>query len=116
MRALLQRVSRGEVRIDGQPVASIGPGLLILLGVGPTDDETVAIGLAAKIAGLRIFADEPVLGERLYQVFCEALAAAGISVARGRFGAEMAVELVNEGPFTIWLDSDELGLRPKSAT
>src|SRR5664279_2268701 len=130
MRALLQRVSRGEVRIDGEPVASIGPGLLILLGVGPTDDETVAFGLATKIAGLRIFADaagltnlsvsevggaalvvsqftlyadsrkgrrpsfiraaEPVLGERLYDVFCEALAAAGISVARGRFGAELA--------------------------
>jgi len=156
MRALLQRVSRAEVRIDGEPVASIGPGLLILLGVGPADDEAVASGLAAKVAGLRIFADaagltnlsltevggaalavsqftlyadsrkgrrpsfiraaEPVLGERLYEDFCEALATAGISVARGRFGAEMAVELVNEGPFTIWLDSDELGLRPKPAT
>ncbi len=156
MRALLQRVSRAEVRIDGEPVASIGPGLLILLGVGPTDDETVASGLAAKIAGLRLFADAagltnlsltevggaalvvsqftlyadsrkgrrpsfiraagPVIGERLYEAFCEALAAAGISVARGRFGAEMAVELVNEGPFTIWLDWDELGLRPRPAT
>ena len=153
MRALLQRVSRAEVRIEGQSVASIGSGLLILLGVGPADDEWVASGLAAKVAGLRIFADAdgltnlsvsevggsalvvsqftlyadtrrgrrpsfvraagPVVGERLYEVFCEILASTGIPVAQGRFGAEMAVDLVNEGPFTIWLDSDELGIDPK---
>ena len=153
MRALLQRVSRAEVRIEGRSVASIGPGLLILLGVGPADDEWVAAGLAAKIAGLRIFADAegltnlsvaevggaalvvsqftlyadtrrgrrpsfigaagPVVGERLYEVFCEILATTGIPVAQGRFGAEMDVELVNEGPFTIWLDSDELGIVPR---
>jgi D-tyrosyl-tRNA(Tyr) deacylase len=154
MRALLQRVSRAEVRIDGEPVASIGPGLLVLLGVGPADDEWVASGLAAKVVGLRIFADSegltnlsltevggaalvvsqftlyadarkgrrpsfiraagPIVGERLYEVFCEILASSGIPVAQGRFGAEMAVELVNEGPFTIWLDSDELGIAPKA--
>jgi D-tyrosyl-tRNA(Tyr) deacylase len=153
MRALLQRVSRAEVRIEGTRVASIGPGLLILLGVGPSDDEWVASGLAAKVAGLRIFADAdgltnlsllevggsalvvsqftlyadarkgrrpsfiraagPIVGERLYEVFCEILASTGAPVAQGRFGAEMAVELVNEGPFSIWLDSDELGLQPK---
>jgi D-tyrosyl-tRNA(Tyr) deacylase len=156
MRALLQRVSRAEVRIDGESVASIGPGLLVLLGVGPADDEWVASGLAAKVAGLRIFADSdgltnlsltevggaalvvsqftlyadsrrgrrpsfiraagPIMGERLYEVFCEILASSGIPVAQGRFGAEMAVELVNEGPFTVWLDSDELGIQPKPAS
>jgi len=145
MRALLQRVSRAEVRIDGRAVASIGPGLLILLGVASEDDEWVASGLAAKVAGLRIFADAegltnlsisevggstlvvsqftlyadtrrgrrpsfikaagPIVGERLYEVFCEILASTGIPVAQGRFGADMAVDLVNDGPFTIWLDS-----------
>jgi D-aminoacyl-tRNA deacylase len=154
VRALMQRVTRAEVRIDGESVAAIGPGLLVLLGVGPEDDEWVAGGLAAKIAGLRIFADAegltnlsigevggsalvvsqftlyadtrkgrrpsfiraagPVVGERLYEVFCELLAATGIPVAQGRFGAEMAVELVNDGPFTIWLDSEELGIEPRA--
>ncbi|MGA2512924.1 MAG: D-aminoacyl-tRNA deacylase [Candidatus Limnocylindrales bacterium] len=153
MRALLQRVSRAEVRIDGDRVAAIDQGLLVLLGVAPADDEFVAAGLAAKVAGLRIFADAdgltnlsigevggsvlvvsqftlyadarrgrrpsfigaagPIVGERLYEVFCEILASTGIPVRQGRFGAEMDVELVNEGPFTIWLDSDELGIEPR---
>jgi D-tyrosyl-tRNA(Tyr) deacylase len=156
MRALLQRVSRAEVRIEGESVAAIGSGLLILLGVGPADDEWVASGLAAKVAGLRIFADAegltnlslsevagsalvvsqftlyadsrkgrrpsfigaagPVVGERLYEVFCEILASTGIPVEQGRFGADMAIDLVNDGPFTIWLDSDELGIAPKPAS
>jgi len=55
----------------------------------------------------------PIVGERLYEVFCEILASTGIPVRQGRFGAEMDVELVNEGPFTIWLDSDELGIEPR---
>jgi D-tyrosyl-tRNA(Tyr) deacylase len=156
VRALLQRVSRAEVRIEGGQVASIGPGLLVLLGVGPNDDDWVASALAAKVVGLRIFADAegltnlslgevggsalvvsqftlyadtrrgrrpsfmgaagPVEGERLYEVFCEILAGLGVPVAQGRFGAEMAVELVNDGPFTIWLDSAELGIEPKPAS
>jgi D-tyrosyl-tRNA(Tyr) deacylase len=155
MRALLQRVSRAEVRIDGERVGAIERGFLILLGVAPADDEFVAAGLAAKVAGLRIFADAdgltnlaigdvggaalvvsqftlyadtrrgrrpsfigaagPVVGERLHEVFCEVLAMAGIPVAQGRFGADMAVELVNDGPFTIWLDSAELGIDPRPA-
>lgn len=150
MRALLQRVSRAEVRVQGRPIGAIGRGLLILLGVAPGDDEAVAAMLAAKIASLRIFADSagltnlsmgevggaalvvsqftlfadarkgrrpsfvgaagPALGERLYESFCENLAAAGVPVERGRFGADMEVELVNEGPFTIWLDTEELGI------
>ena len=150
MRALLQRVSRAEVRADGERLGAIDRGLLILLGVAPGDDVAVAAALASKIAGLRIFADEagltnlsirevgraalvvsqftlfadarkgrrpsflgaagPELGLRLYESFCASLAAAGVPVERGRFGAEMDVELVNEGPFTIWLDTDELGI------
>ena len=155
MRALLQRVTRAEVRIDGQRVGAIERGLLILLGVAPADDEYVASGLAAKVAGLRIFADAdgltnlaiadvggaalvvsqftlyadtrrgrrpsfigaagPVVGERLYGVFCEVLATTGITVSQGRFGADMEVELINDGPFTVWLDSAELGIEPRPA-
>jgi D-tyrosyl-tRNA(Tyr) deacylase len=153
VRALLQRVSRAEVRIEGDLVSSIERGLLVLLGVAPGDDEFVAAGLAAKVAGLRVFPDTdgltnlsisevggsvlvvsqftlyadarrgrrpsfidaagPVVGERLYEVFCEILASTGIPVRQGRFGADMEVELVNEGPFTIWLDSDALGIEPR---
>jgi D-tyrosyl-tRNA(Tyr) deacylase len=154
MRALLQRVTRAEVRVEGRAIGSIERGLLILLGVAPADDEFVAAGLAAKIAGLRIFADTdgltnlsigevggsalvvsqftlfadtrrgrrqsfigaagPIVGERLYEVFCEILASNGVPVRQGRFGAEMAVELVNDGPFTVWLDTAELGIEPRS--
>ena len=124
--------------------------MLILLGIGPGDDEAVAGALAAKVAGLRVFADAagltnlsigevggaalvvsqftlfadarrgrrpsfvgaagPELGERLYESFCESLAAAGVPVERGSFGADMEVELVNEGPLTIWLDTEVLGI------
>jgi D-tyrosyl-tRNA(Tyr) deacylase len=155
MRALLQRVTRAEVRIQGERVAAIERGLLILLGVAPADDEYVAAGLAAKVAGLRIFADAdgltnlaigdvggaalvvsqftlyadtrrgrrpsfigaagPIVGERLYEVFCEVLATTGITVSQGRFGADMEVELINDGPFTVWLDSAELGIEPRPA-
>jgi D-aminoacyl-tRNA deacylase len=153
MRALLQRVCRADVRIDGEVVGAVDGGLTILLGIAPGDDEFVAAGLAAKVAGLRIFADAegltnlsigevggsalvvsqftlyadcrrgrrpsfvdaagPIVGERLYEVFCEILASHGIPVRQGRFGADMQVELVNDGPFTIWLDSDELGIAPR---
>jgi D-tyrosyl-tRNA(Tyr) deacylase len=154
MRALLQRVARAEVRAEGERIGAIERGLLILLGVAPTDDEFVAAGLAAKIAGLRIFADAdgltnlaigdvggsalvvsqftlyadtrrgrrpsfigaagPIVGERLYEVFCEILASSGIPVQQGRFGAEMQVELINDGPFTVWLDSTDLGIEPRA--
>jgi D-tyrosyl-tRNA(Tyr) deacylase len=153
MRALLQRVSSAEVRVEGQAVGAIGRGLLVLLGVAPADDEWVASGMAAKVAGLRIFADAegltnlslvdvggaalvvsqftlyadarrgrrpsfvgaagPIVGERLYEVFCEILASSGVPVRQGVFGADMDVELVNEGPFTVWLDSDELAISPR---
>lgn len=156
MRALLQRVTRAEVRVEDSVVGAIGPGLLVFLGVAPTDDETVAWGLAAKVEGLRIFADAsgrtnlslsevggaalvvsqftlyadssrgrrpsfiraagPVPGERFYDIFCDRLAVLGVPVRRGVFGAKMDVELVNDGPFTVWLDSDELGIEPRATT
>jgi len=154
MRALLQRVSRAQVSVDGQRIGAIDRGLLVFLGVAPFDDEWVASGMAAKVAGLRIFADAegltnlslvdvggaalvvsqftlyadtrrgrrpsfigaagPVVGERLYEVFCEILASAGVPVEQGSFGAHMDVELVNDGPFTVWLDSAELGIEPRA--
>ena len=147
MRALLQRVLRAEVRVGDEVVGRIGPGLVVLLGVGHGDDDGTASRLAQRVAGLRIFADETgrtnrslleVGGEALvvsqftlyadtrrgrrpgftdaappevatarYERFCASLEAAGTRVARGRFGAAMAVELVNDGPFTIWLDTAE---------
>lgn len=149
MRAVVQRVSRSEVRVDGTVIARIGPGLTILLGIGPADDPAVADALARKVAELRIFSDEagrtnrslldiggaalvvsqftlfadtrrgrrpgftgaaaPDLARALYERFATALEGLGVEVARGRFGAEMAVELVNDGPFTIWLDTAEPG-------
>jgi D-tyrosyl-tRNA(Tyr) deacylase len=149
MRALVQRVSRAEVRVGDDVVGLIGAGLVVLLGVGPADDESAADVLARQVGELRIFRDEegrtnrslldvmgavlvvsqftlfadtrrgrrpgftgaapPDLAERLYLRFAEALRGLGIEVATGRFGAEMAVELVNDGPFTIWLDTAERG-------
>ncbi len=147
MRALLQRVSRAEVRIGDDVVGRIGPGLVVLLGVGPADDAALADALARKVAELRIFADDdgrtnrslldvggaalvvsqftlfadtrrgrrpgftaaapPDAAIPVYERFATALEALGVPVERGRFGAEMAVELVNDGPFTIWLDTAE---------
>jgi D-aminoacyl-tRNA deacylase len=137
MRALVQRVSRASVAVGGERVAAIGPGLLVLLGVGHDDGPREADRLADKVRALRVFADaegrmnEP-LGDRevlcvsqftlygdtrrgnrpsyvaaapperaepLYERFCARLGA-----ARGRFGAAMAVELVNDGPVTLMLE------------
>ncbi len=145
MRALLQRTTGARVRVDGAVVGVIGRGLVVLLGVGPADDEATADALARRVTELRIFDDPagktnlslldvagavlvvsqftlyadtrrgrrpgftgaaaPVLAEGLYQRFAEALRARAVTVATGRFGAVMAVELVNDGPFTIWLDT-----------
>ena len=146
MRALLQRVSRAEVRVGGERVSSVGAGLVVLLGVGPRDDEAVARELARKVTELRIFADDerrtnrsildvggaalvvsqftlfadtrrgrrpgftgaarPEAALILYERFCAELEVCGVATARGRFGDEMEVELVNDGPFTIWLDTE----------
>jgi D-aminoacyl-tRNA deacylase len=61
-------------------------------------------------------AADPVLGERMYDSFCDAVAAHGIHVERGEFGAQMDVEIVGDGPFTVWLDSKELGIEPGSVS
>ena len=138
MRALVQRVSRAAVRVDGEVVAQIGTGLLVLLGVTHDDEPATAAALAQKVRRLRIFPDaegrmnEP-LGDRealvvsqftlygdarkgnrpsyvaaapgdaaapLYEIFRAELGAAG-----GVFGADMAVELVNDGPVTLMLEA-----------
>ncbi|MDA7964728.1 D-aminoacyl-tRNA deacylase [Ruegeria sp.] len=145
MRALLQRVSRAQVSVDGDVVGQSGPGLLILVCAMQDDTEDQATALAAKIAKLRIFKDEvgkmnrsvldvggsalvvsqftlaadtsrgnrpgfsnaapPEEGERLYEFFAQQLRAQGIAVETGQFGADMAVELVNDGPITIWMEN-----------
>ncbi len=146
MRLLIQRVSRAELRVGGEPVSSIGHGLVVLIGVGHADTDEIADQQADRCVGLRIFRDgqgktnlalgdvagevmavsqftlfadtsrgrrpsflgaaPPELGARLYERFAAAVEARGVRVARGVFGAEMEVELVNDGPLTIWLDSD----------
>ncbi|OUO34386.1 D-aminoacyl-tRNA deacylase [Olsenella sp. An290] len=151
MRALIQRVERAQVEVEGSVVGSCGEGYLILLGVAPTDDEALTERLWRKVSALRICEDEegrtnrslvdtggdvlvvsqftlyadarrgnrpsftgaarPELAERLYVRFCE-LAEAELGaerVGRGVFGAHMRVSLVNHGPFTVLLDTDELG-------
>jgi len=141
MRAVVQRVSRASVTVEGKVVGAIDrPGLVVLLGVTHDDTPEVAAALAAKIWYLRILAGErscadeqaPVLAisqftlyadtrkgrrpswsaaapgpisEPLYDAFCDALKALGAEVARGRFGAQMEVALVNDGPVTLILDS-----------
>lgn len=145
MRALLQRVSSASVAVDGAEVGAIEGGLVVLLGVGPDDDEATAEALARRVTELRIFRDgdgrtnaslgdvdgavlvvsqftlfadtrrgrrpgftgaaPPELAERLYEHFTATLRDLGVAVATGRFGAEMAVSLVNDGPFTLWLDT-----------
>jgi len=145
MRAVVQRVSRAQVTVNGEIAGEIGLGLLVLLGVGRDDTEADAIYLAEKITGLRIFEDEegkmnrsvkeiggsvlavsqftlygdarrgkrpsfdtaapPMQARGLYEFFVEKIRAAGLRCETGRFQAMMQVELVNEGPVTILLDS-----------
>lgn len=138
MRALVQRVSRAEVRVDGTVTGQIGAGLLVLLGVAHEDTAADADKLAAKLRALRIFTDadgkmNDALGDRevlcvsqftlyadtrkgnrpsfvgaarpehaepLYERVCAALDA-----ERGVFGADMAVELVNDGPVTLLVET-----------
>jgi len=147
VRALLQRTSGASVAVDGETVGAIESGLVVFLGVGPSDDEATADALARRIVELRIFRDAdgrtnsslmdvgggvllvsqftlfadtrrgrrpgftgaapPEQAERLYARMAAALRALGVTVATGRFGAEMAVRLTNDGPFTIWLDTDD---------
>jgi D-tyrosyl-tRNA(Tyr) deacylase len=147
MRAVAQRVSRASVTVDGRVTGEIGPGLMILLGVGREDTSAVARSMAEKLANLRIFEDDqgkmnrslldvkgaalvvsqftlygdargqrrpsfisaapPEKAKTLYEEFTGAIEGLGVNVATGVFQTMMSVELVNEGPVTILLDSDK---------
>lgn len=147
MRAVVQRVSRARVTVEGKISGEIGAGLMILLGVGKEDTSAVAASMAEKLANLRIFEDSagkmnlslletkgsalvvsqftlygdargqrrpsfisaapPDLAKKLYEEFCEAMKRLGVNVGTGIFQAMMSVELVNEGPVTILVDSDK---------
>lgn len=144
MRALLQRVTQASVTVGGERVASIGPGLLVLLGVASGDGVDQAVWLAGKTLDLRIFADAhrpmnasvmevsgailvvsqftlaadtrrgnrpgfstaapPDLAEPLYERYVAELRSRCADVQTGRFGADMQVSLVNDGPVTILLE------------
>ena len=149
MRAVIQRVQSGRVSVEGQTIGEIGPGLVILLGVGQGDGRPEADRLADKIATLRIFADAegktnlsildvggealvisqftlyadcrkgrrpsfiyaapPDIAEPLVDHFAERLRQAGVRrVESGEFGAVMLVEIHNDGPFTLFLDTSDL--------
>jgi D-aminoacyl-tRNA deacylase len=144
MRAVLQRVSRAQVDVEGECVGRIGLGWLVLLGIGHGDTAALADQLADKVVGLRCFEDAngktnlsaadvgaqmlvvsqftlyadtsrgrrpgftdaapPELANALVEHFMAALRRRGFHVEGGQFGAHMQVSLVNDGPFTIWLD------------
>jgi D-aminoacyl-tRNA deacylase len=145
MRAVVQRVQRAEVRVEGRIIGRIGPGILVLVGIGHEDTRETGKALAEKIASLRIFNDgqgrmncdlreaggealvvseftlygdcrkgrrpsyiqaaPPDEARPLYHAFVEALAALGVKVETGEFQAMMDVELTNDGPVTLLLDS-----------
>jgi len=148
MRAVVQRVSRARVIIDGRVTGEIGAGLVVLVAVGRADASETAAVMAEKIVNLRIFNDEqgklnrslidiggavlavsqftlygdarggrrpsfiqaaaPEQGKALYEEFLRAVAALNIRVETGVFQTHMSVELTNDGPVTILLDSDKL--------
>ena len=113
MRIVLQRVTSASVTVDGEVIGKIGTGFLLLFGVGHEDTEEDCRRLADKISGLRIFSDEndkinldleSVGGELLYEYFVDYLRSKGKHVETGSFGADMKVELLNDGPFTVILE------------
>jgi D-aminoacyl-tRNA deacylase len=147
VRVVLQRVTTASVAVEEKIVSSIGPGYLLLVGVGTGDEAAEAEALAEKIVNLRIFRDAEgktnlsladVTGEALVvsqftlyadtrkgrrpsfiraadpseaaevvETFAKAVEARGVRVGRGVFGAEMAVELVNDGPFTLTFETSD---------
>lgn len=144
MRVVVQRVRQAKVSVDGETVAAIGPGVVVLVGVTHNDTDEAARWLAQKVAGLRIFEDAdgkmnaglldvggqalvvsqftlyadarkgrrpsftdaapPEVAEPLVRRFADELAAAGVPVRTGVFGAHMLVEIHNDGPVTILLE------------
>jgi D-tyrosyl-tRNA(Tyr) deacylase len=147
MRAVIQRVNRASVTVDGKVVGQVGKGLLVLLGVATGDNETAAEYLAEKIVGLRVFEDSDgkmnlacaevggailavsqftLYGDvrkgkrpsfdraakseeakQLYEYFVSRVRASGLKCETGTFQAMMDVELINDGPVTILLDSEK---------
>jgi len=147
MRAVVQRVSRAEVRVSGRIVGKIARGLVVLLGVADGDSEADAAHLVDRIIGMRVFADDagkmncslaqaggailvvsqftlladtnsgrrpsftraaaPDEARRLYQHFLSLARGRDVKVENGEFGGMMEVEIVNDGPVTIILDSRE---------
>jgi len=144
MRIVLQRVAVACVRVDGEVVGAIGPGLLLLVGIAPADARLDLAEIARKVVLLRVFEDEggkmnrsirdaggevlavsqftlygdvrrgrrpsfteaarPEVAEPVFDAFVAGLRAEGVRVETGRFGAKMAVELVNDGPVTLVLE------------
>ena len=147
MRAVVQRVSRARVSVEGRATGEIGAGVVVLVAVGREDTAATASTMAERVANLRIFGDDagkmnrslvdmgggalvisqftlygdargqrrpsfiqaapPELGKALYEEFVSALKALGVQVETGVFQAHMSVELVNDGPVTILLDSEK---------
>ncbi len=147
MRAVVQRVQSAAVRVAGREISAIGPGFLVLLGVGADDDQADVDYMVRKISGLRIFYDQdermrlslhevsgavlvvpqftlygdarkgnrpsfagaapPEIGRTLYEEVMRKLEGAGLEVGGGRFREAMEVELINDGPVTILLDSEK---------
>ena len=110
MRLLIQRVKHASVAIGGDVCSRIGAGLLVLLGVGCDDTDEDIEYLAGKLVRLRIFDDEAgVMNLDVVQTDGEILVVSQFtlqaSTRKGKFGADMQVELVNDGPVTIWMDS-----------
>ena len=140
MRAVLQRVARASVTVEGEVLGKIGKGFMILLGVEDADTEEITDKMADKICKLRIFEDEngktnlsladvggellvisqftlyadckkagaPDMAERLYEHFMDRCRNYVDVVEKGQFGADMKVELLNDGPFTLMLESEQL--------
>jgi len=148
LKALIQRVTRASVTVEGEMAGSIGPGLVVLVGVASSDTARDARYLAQKTAGLRIFSDAegkfnlsaldvkgellvisqftlladarkgrrpsfidaapPVLAEELFNQFVTEARSTGLKVETGRFQTHMLVEILNDGPVTIMLDSQGL--------
>jgi len=146
MRVLIQRVSKASVSVDGGEPRQIDRGMVILIGIGPSDDTGLASKYAEKVANLRIFPNDdgkfdkslldiqgsalvvsqftlygdcrkgrrpdftgaapPAIAEPLYAHFVEALQGLGVTVKTGEFGAKMAVEISNDGPVSVWIDSE----------
>ena len=136
MRALVQRVSHASVTIDGEVHGKIGQGFLVLLGITDGDTEDDAVYLADKTVKMRVFTDEndkmnrsladvgggcrkgnrpsftgaarPETAIPLYEKFIARCRESGLPVETGEFGADMKVELLNDGPVTLWMDTREM--------